>query len=517
MSRNRHKPTAKSPSVAEPGNGLPPEVLAPEAAQGAREKQRAREENEMFSSLRRELGSGGFVTLSRCHPGSGQFKQAHIGQIPIEDFSVERVAQIYGGGDYVAKGRTAGGTFLEAPRNFSIDHSIPPKNPNAGEAKAAPAAPALDVAAIVREVGESSRREAGIVVDLAKTILSRPQEGSGQMMEMFKFLAEQQAKAAEQFRDLIQKGEERTAKILEKLAARDATPAAAADPLEHLEKLIATAEALGFTREKGEGDDWKAELFKFAKEAMPVVMAKLQIAGAGNNGLLPQVMQPVQTLPAPAPVSIVSTGTPGANAPAASAETGAPAGGQPTDDMMIQIALNFFRSAAIAAAKKGKDPYEFICDKLDELAAENHGVVFEKARSADWFANFFAANAEATQHLKFLTELREALFARALVAHAIKFAAVNKAPLETAMQFAGWLPEDARNAIWQWCDAEDWAELFEGVRGPVIAPSWLEELRVALDKILGGEEAEPAKVEIVPDPPAAAKPAAKKTATRKTA
>ncbi len=526
MSRNKKAAAPNQPSVSNPGADLPAEVTAPEQAQGAREKQRAREEAEMFSMFRRELGGSGFVTLQRSHPNSGQHKPANIGTMASDDFTIERVMEIYGGGDFIARGRTAGGTFTEE-RRFSIDHSIPPKNPKTPQGDKA-AAPALDVAAIVREMSEAGRREAGIVVDLAKTILTRPQEGSGQMLEMFKFLAEQQAKSAEQFREMIQKSEDRTARILEKLAARDAAPAAepAKPLLEQLEELKEVAAVLGLGKGGDDSGDWKKELIGMAREALPIVAARLQIAGAGPGGFPPQqVMQPAQLRPAPA---LVSTGAPGAAqplAPAGSAAAGAPgsqpaaleitaANPDPDSDMMITIALNRFRVSAIAAAKKGKDPYDFICSTLQFVPEEWHAKIFEAAHSPDWFANIFAANPEATQHLKFLTELREAMFARALVAHAIKFAEVNKAPPETAMQFAGWLPEDARNALWQWCDSEEWAELFGGAP---IDPAWLESLRVGLDKILGGEqEPEPAAAPLA-QPAPAAKQTGKKVAVRKTA
>jgi hypothetical protein len=279
---------------------------------------------------------------------------------------------------------------------------------------------------------------------------------------------------------------------------------------------------LGYKRgEGGDGDDsWQKELVKLARDAVPVVgpMIAQHLAGAAapNAPRLagPSVVAPGSVTGAAAPLAAGSApaapavpagfgGEAVTEMDAGAARTGATEASQPEteEEAMLRMALNRFRVAALQAARTNKDAYAWTCSMLDFIPVDYHLKIFELAKSADWFAQIFQGDPEAQRHTKWLNEMREAVFARALVATAAGMKAVNKSAEETARHFTGWLPVDALDTIYQWAEPEDWKLLFEGattLAADAITPIpfdevWLEALRVELDKILDPSTAKAAK------------------------
>lgn len=73
-----------------------------------------------------ELGSGAKVKIARVSPETGN--AAHVGEMRAEDFSLDALADVYGGGSYYL--RVFNGKEQIGPRyRQEIDPSIPPKNP----------------------------------------------------------------------------------------------------------------------------------------------------------------------------------------------------------------------------------------------------------------------------------------------------------------------------------------------------------------------------------------------------
>src|SRR5712664_4149114 len=74
-------------------------------------------------------GSIAKVTLYRRTHGQ---KQAYLSQMDIDEFSVDEIARVYGGGRYLARFNAADGTFIKG-HTFYIDETIEAqKKPSSG-------------------------------------------------------------------------------------------------------------------------------------------------------------------------------------------------------------------------------------------------------------------------------------------------------------------------------------------------------------------------------------------------
>ena len=479
MSRKKHSPQ-KPPSVESPGSDLPLEVTAPAGDRGPLEKQRERDTIEIIRKFRDAFGSGaGFVTLERRNPMFNQLRYASLGvQIPLSEFTEQYIATTFGGGDYVARGRTAGGTFQDNLRaDFTIDHTIPPKNPLAPPVpkEAAPAAPPVDVAAIVREVRESARQENSAFVELAKAAMARP-EPKSEIVALTELIKE--------IREESRKSEDRMLKLIERISARDPAPAPRS-LLEQLEEAKELVDLIGGSdRRGGEGESWKEKGIDMLREALPLIAQKL--AGGAPGAHVPAVL-PAATLPVVAPPASPSSTAP-ASAPIPArvdvvdiaATHTAPAAAQPANEMtvLVQVALNQFRLRAIKAAQKGRDAFELVEDQLDGVPPQYLPQVFNVANKPDWFAQIFGADPEAMKHMSFLVEVRNSVLAFAFVEHVRRYAGQSRGAKETADHFLEWVSPDFHDALFNMTDPDNWSAAFDDPAGIVVP--WLEQVRAAL-------------------------------------
>lgn len=526
MSKNKHRKGQPAPPPSEQEQPLPREVMDPHAEQSAREKQRAREENEMFTALRRELGTGGFVTLQRAHPGTGQYKSAYIGQLPIENFSIEQVTETYGGGDYIAKGRTASGTFT-AEHRFTVDHTILPKNPKTTQTATQPAAPAVDPMAVMKAAEESAMKQVSPVLELAKAIIASGQkDSSGSQLQFLQMILASQEKQAAQFTEMLKQSESRTAKILEQMA--DARESREPESLEmQLEKLLRLQQvAKQFAGDGAEPEEgWKGII----KDGIAAVAPILQqhFGGAAPGPISPDGVQAHRQIQRVAPPQVIVS-------PAAAPQTAQPAGADPQtqpqpstqDEEMnaqVKLALSRFRSAALAAAEEGEDAYTFVKGILRFVPSNYYAAIWNTANSPDWFTAIFGTDADAQRHIPYLAQVRNCVLARALVAHAQGFRGVMKPAGETAQAFINWLNPDVREAdeFFNLTEPENWVELFAGAFKNDAAAAdtrqWLEAFRVELARLLDEDDEAPT-AEVVPMTPAPAaeeKPKAARKGGRK--
>ncbi len=483
---SRTKPAAAplQASVDRPGDDLPPEVLA--GPQSPTEKQKEREAAEIFSLFRRELGSGAFVTLSRCHPPSGQFKMAYVGTIPVDDFTIERISSVYGGGDFMAHARSSAGTFNEQ-RRFTIDHMIAPKNPQSTTAEKKPEpAEKVDLPGLVRAIHEAQPKPADNsgLVEIVKAALARP-EPKGETAAILETLKE--------IREESRRSEDRFLKLFEAMRQNN-TP----EPRRSLREELEDAKELMDLIGSGGGDKekpWYADVaVELAKNAGPLLK---QFAGGA-----PAI--PGAPLLTPA-ASAAVTAPPASSEPLNVTGTGDPAAANPPADMnpMLSIAIASFRNSAIKAAKAAKDPYELVATSLG-FVADNFPqyliAIRATANGADWFNQIFAQHADASKHLKFLGDVRDAVLLNAFVAHAGSFAAQNKTGAETVAAFLGWVTPEFHDALFNATDPENWALAFDGATlpesapgtgdGAALDPAWLEELRAAVIAKLDLQETE---------------------------
>lgn len=500
MSKKTNRPAAPAkhpapPSAENPGGAdeLPAEVTHPRAAQSPRERARELEESEILKIFKTELGGGGFITFQRRHPPSGQTQYSHLGgSMPVDSFSIANVATIYGGGDYIAKARSSAGQFAQEVR-FSVDHSITPKNPMASQADKTPAAPPVDIAAIIREIRASQPppQNNSEIVELAKAAMARP-EPKGETAAVIEMIKE--------IREDARKAEDRFFKILEKMNERNAPPPAPS-LREQLEEARELLDLLGGDRGPDKGDSFWKDLGRGAAEALgPLIKNHFAGAAPALMGALPSAGVPVAVTAAPAsfpphpdpqPAAAVN-GHAGEPAHTETAAAAAPA------DMNIsmQFFLTQFRKQALDAGRRGKDAFDFVDTVIGLVPAEMLPKVFGLAQSDNWFASIFGTEPEAMKHLAFLTKLRAAVLLKAFVLHAQYFAAVKKPAEETARAFLAWAPREFDDELFATTDAENWALAFEGV---ALDPAWLEQLRAAVSVAL-----DPPEPEETPEPAAAA-------------
>ncbi len=512
MSRNKKARAAKpaaapaaAPSVESPGGNLPAEVTAPPAGSSAREREIAREENEVFTAFRSELGSAGTVSLHRSHPNSPTTRPGYVGTIAAHDFTIERVTEMYGGGDFIARAKVDGSRFSGTERRFTIDHAIPPKNPKAGAERKEP--PPVDIAGIVTAITAALPKPAPENTSLLQTMIAQQ---TTIMTEAMRRPEPKQDPAMLTALESIVRLVDKVTTRLDRLEERISQPTAAPTLKEQMADMVEFAEAMGFSRDGGKGGEdsnfWK-DLGKGAAEALAPIL-KNHFAGAVPAPFVPplltQPMVPAPTRAAPAspPASIsVETSPPTGATPGAATET-------PEMHLALNAMIGRFRSAAIDAARKQSDPVQWVASMLGFVPVAHHRAIFNTANAKDWFAQIFAGDPEAPQHLQFLMDVRNAILLHAFVAYTTQAAANPAATVEQlAKDFIGWASPDFQDPLFDATDPENWAQIFAGSQ---LNPAWLEGLRVALDRELDGEEEAAAATPAASVAPIAEEPAAGK-------
>ena len=82
----------------------------------------AGDEVERIQQLVRELNlEGGTANVFRVPPG--QSEQQFVGEMSVDDFSIDRIARAYGGGKFTIKFKAASGRYIKQVR-FAVDPRI---------------------------------------------------------------------------------------------------------------------------------------------------------------------------------------------------------------------------------------------------------------------------------------------------------------------------------------------------------------------------------------------------------
>ncbi len=482
MRKNKSKPAAPAAPTSDNPGTLPLEVENPAGPRSVIDKAKDRDALEILSQFRNQLGAGGgFVTLQRRNRMFNMPEFAKLGvQVPIKDLTEEYIANTFGGGEYIAIGRSSGGKFEQDLRaNFTIDPTIRPKNPLSTQEEKPERAAAVDVPAMMRETREAAKQDAAAVVDLAKAMMGQRHD-QAPMMDMMKFLFDAQQKAEQRHADALRKSDERFERMISEMQnGRGADrPRSLREQLEEAKELV---DLIG-----GKGKDEDASFWKdlgrgIAEVAIPILKEKF--AGAGGP-LIPGKVPPQAALPT------ASTSAPASTQPAiaASAETGA-AISQTAEEMnpLITAALRQFRDAAIEAANEKADVFEFVRGML-RMVKSYQGQIFELANSNDWFARVFGNDQEAIKVAPYIGEIRNAILERAFVEHAKKCFAATSPAEDTAKNFLDWNTRDFDDYLLNLAeDRDNWAQAFEGA-GDITAfaaAGWLESLRLAVVRQLG--------------------------------
>lgn len=471
MKHSRQKPTSAPPSLDNPGGALdlPPEVATGGRQQSPREKERELQEAEILNIFKTEIGGKGFITFQRRHPPSGMAQYQHLGgQMAVETFSIDNVTSLYGGGDFIARARTNEGKFAQEVR-FMIDHSIPPKNPKGGAAKD-PAPAQVDTAAIIKEL--SAALKPG-TQDNSVFLAMLQQNTAILTAALAKPAAKEDSTSTRLLEVLIQrqdKADERFEKLIEKMSERDHR----GDPLHQLAQTVKLLDDI-------RGENPEKEKGSFA-EMLGKGIASVAVP------MLERFGQPAETVPglaAPAgPVSPVMANGAGA--------THKPQPPQPTVNPALRFALNRFRSAAITAAQKAKDPFEFVDSLFDMVPPDYHATIYNQARAKTWFADLFGNDPEASKHVDWLGQMRDAVLTRMLVVFSQACAAQKLDAAATVEKFLEQIDEKFEDTLWNIIDQRNWGQIF-GTSG--IDAAWLEELRAAFEKELNDDSAPGATAE----------------------
>lgn len=504
MSKTKSKSAPKSGATVDNPGELPDEVTAGRAAEKtSAERFNEWEEGRILSMLKNEFGGTGMVTLQRRHPSAGMPTWTHTGaSLPVDGFNVANIASMFGGGDYRARVRSSNGQIAR-DFSFSVDHSIPPKNPMGGGGEKKESAASLDIPAIVKALVDAMPKptppaDNSGMFELMKVAIARP-EPKGETAAMVDLIKE--------LREESRRSEDRFLKMFEKLSERLNSAAPATSLREQFAEFRELNEMIG---DGGRGEKpesfWK-EIGKGAAEALaPIVKAHFAggAAGAIPGGLaLPSPVGPALAPPASPVIELKpENNAPGPmTTPAAAVQT--------PENMMLNAMLGRFRSAAIDAARKGKDAYDWVDNMIGMIPDSYHGSVFATANKEEWFADIFGADPEALRHVAYLNEVRNAVLAQAFFSHSKRFASAGKTAKETAETFLGWCSKGFDDTLLSLTDdPAQWSEHFKDSA----AAEWIEALRLAIQAELDGEQTGGDVVAMPDTKAAAASPAAGVTA-----
>lgn len=384
MSEHPRQPRRRKPAPAA-GQTAPPSPV---------ERQDELDQLELVDRLKNEAGTGAYVRIYRRL--SGETEYSRVGKMTLEDYSEDRVEELYGGGDYKVQASTSLHKFVKA-WSFKIDSSIPPKHPKArpDAGGAAPDAGGGDSVALVKALLED--RGAG---------------GGGESLgtkELFMLMIKQQESADRRFEAMLTKlgaAKSQDESPLMMLLMKSVLDQKHTPLKEVVETMSLFKKMQGGRGGTDDDDEDKKEDFldKLGRILGPMAAS---VAEKLLNG------EPVT---APGPKALrgpAATGTPEAmNHPAV--ETAAtPAPGEATNlppmNLLVKAAIRDIRAEALKTAAAGGDPLEFAAH-VDSMIPDSFADQVEAAAKADnWFATFFGDTPQAEQHREWLTKVRDEL------------------------------------------------------------------------------------------------------------
>lgn len=374
----------------------------PGASTGPQVRAELFDEQEALDQLRADAGNGAYVRIKRRSLGEGEFSV--LGKMDLSEFSLDRVQEIYGGGEYEIRcfAIKEGKHHTVRVQRFTISHAIPSKHPLSGKPADAAPAPAgtdlVELAKVLQKAGGSG--EGGMTAVLTALI-----QGQSQIMQAM--LTKKEPAADTGVTTVLMEMLK-----MERERSREKTP---------LSELMDTFSV--FKKISGGGkdtDDEEEDIWDKASRLLTPIVGGLaeKYLGGEPPPPGPRVVREI------GPTNGTEAG-PGAAADELPAQVVVGGDGQPsgvTRPVAVQprvSAMNPFvkakiqqlRAATLVAAQRNVPPAEFAIELLDEIPPRYYENIHEMAGAADWFEQLAGADPTAVQHKAWIEKLRDALLA----------------------------------------------------------------------------------------------------------
>lgn len=401
----KHESNGTTPSIDDPGHV--PGADDPTPA----DRDESDQEKKILSLLKNEQLANGTIALKRRAVNESQF--GHLTELPVENFSVELVAKLYGGGDYRAIARTSRNTIV-TNFAFKVDYAIPAKHPNAPAPGTPPAPesktdlPAL-IAAVRTAIGPAGG--GGGDTPILVAMIGMMQAVSVESSKANAAAAAEQAKAnAELMKALLNqgKGGSQDSVLLQRISDLERELKSNRGGLKDFAETVAVIDSIrGDKSDDDKPSPFERTLTKIAEAVAPIIQAKLG---------MPQPQR--RTLAAATPAN---GATPGAarSTLAGATEAAAPVETNPQATQLenienqmtslMVVLFQQFKPRAIQAAEEKKDPEEFTMGLLSLVPPTYEDSIYKAAAADNWFENLFGNDAAAEKHREFLTKVREVI------------------------------------------------------------------------------------------------------------
>lgn len=427
-----------------------PPVTGAASLQDITDAAEASEEIKIRDILEGQAASGGKIYLQRRKITDADYFR--IGHMPVENFTIDLVQEIYGGGDYKGQVMSSTGRLVKGIA-FKIDHSIPYKHPSQKhEDKKESSA---DLVRAVREAMPDAGARDGGMAQIMPLLIQMQQSSDARFEAMLERMNKPQGES----------------KIIELLLT-----STLAEKKTSTRELVETMQLMKRLQGGKDGDGEDEE----PKTGLDLMMEKIgKLVGPMIEGMIASKMAGGQTQPALTAGNDLAIGS--------QEQIQTEQTKTETPDMMIRMMMNQFRSAAVQAARGNKDPFQWTQSMLEMVPADKHQAIFQMANAENWFATIFGNDPDATKYLEFMTQVREAVLTTAFATFTMDAVAKKETAPNWVEKITKWISPSFHQALLEMAEDDPfWTDMFGD--DYVANAVWLEEVKKLLIEKLGGGE-----------------------------
>jgi len=323
-----------------------------------------------------DVKAGGRVRIERRGPGDTQWQ--YIMKIPVEDFDMDRIKAVYGGGDYSCQTFRSNGQMYK-PFRFSVDYRM----------KGTLDEVSIKLAAPDNQRGDQNNERALVIMQQA---LAQKSAGNNEnsMIAMFGLMAQMQAENQKTMATIMAAaiGGRPTGPdpmVMELIKIQAAKPVQdSSSRMAELKELMVLVRELNGNPPKEEKPEPSA-LEKVVNAVGPLLE---KLVASRTIQQLPA--RPVPAVPAPAPVSRPTQDS-----------------AQAAREAKAREMANMVLDQIMAAAERNSDPQlvaDALCDALDDQALVNLGQVLTDDA---WKVKLFDNDERLANHEQWFEELRQ--------------------------------------------------------------------------------------------------------------